>query len=150
MLTQSDRYRYCKTDRERVLSRSFHISTLGTTYLWLKEEEEEEERTMKERRRRSKPRQQTRRNQQTNEKRNEKRKNKMRKNENKTRKQSKQGKKSPPPSKKKKKSKKSESVKHELVSWLVSWCFKPNQPQGITSGLKTNLGLSPSYSWNKI
>ena len=30
--------------------------------------------------------------------------------------------------------------------FLVSWCFKPRQPQRITSGLKTNLGLSPSYS----
>ena len=27
----------------------------------------------------------------------------------------------------------------------VSWCFEPSQPQRITSGLKTNLGLSPSY-----
>ena len=33
---------------------------------------------------------------------------------------------------------------------LVSWCFKPSQPQRITSGLKTNFGLSPSYSWNKF
>ena len=24
----------------------------------------------------------------------------------------------------------------ELVSWLVSWCFKPSQPQRITSGLE--------------
>ena len=31
-----------------------------------------------------------------------------------------------------------------MVSWLVSWCFKPSQPEGITLGLKTNLGLSPS------
>ena len=29
---------------------------------------------------------------------------------------------------------------------MVSWCLKPSQPQRITSGLKTNLGLSPSYS----
>ena len=35
-------------------------------------------------------------------------------------------------------------------SLLVSWCFKPSQPQRSTSGLKTNLGLSPSYSWNKF
>ena len=33
---------------------------------------------------------------------------------------------------------------------LVSWCFKPSQPQRITSGLKTNFSLSPSYSWNKF
>ena len=28
---------------------------------------------------------------------------------------------------------------------LVSWCFEPSQPQRITSGLKTNFSLSPSY-----
>ena len=28
----------------------------------------------------------------------------------------------------------------------VSWCFEPSQPQRITSGLKTNFNLSPSYS----
>ena len=30
------------------------------------------------------------------------------------------------------------------VSKLVSWCFKPSQPQRITSGLNTNFTLSPS------
>ena len=29
-----------------------------------------------------------------------------------------------------------------LVSLLVSWCFKPSQPQRITSGLNTNFTLS--------
>ena len=33
---------------------------------------------------------------------------------------------------------------------LVSWCFQPSQPQRITSGLKTNFTLSPSYSLNKL
>ena len=28
-------------------------------------------------------------------------------------------------------------------------CFKPSQPQRITSGLKTNFTLSPSYSFHK-
>ncbi len=28
---------------------------------------------------------------------------------------------------------------------LVSWCFEPNQPQRITSGLNTNSALSPSH-----
>ena len=28
---------------------------------------------------------------------------------------------------------------------LVSWYFEPSQPQRITSGLKTNFNLSPSY-----
>ena len=32
----------------------------------------------------------------------------------------------------------------------VSWCFEPSQPQRITSGLKTNFSLSPSYSLNKL
>ena len=36
----------------------------------------------------------------------------------------------------------------QAVSWLVSWCFEPSQPQRITSGLKTNFSLSPSYSLN--
>ena len=27
---------------------------------------------------------------------------------------------------------------------LVSWCFKPSQPQRITSGLKTNFSITPS------
>ena len=31
-----------------------------------------------------------------------------------------------------------------FLTWLVSWCFEPGQPQRITSGLKTNFGLSPS------
>ena len=29
---------------------------------------------------------------------------------------------------------------------IVSWCFEPSQPQWVTSGLKTNISLSPSYS----
>ena len=33
------------------------------------------------------------------------------------------------------------------VSWLVSGCFEPSKPQRITSGLNTNLILSPSYSF---
>ena len=33
---------------------------------------------------------------------------------------------------------------------LVSWCFEPSQPQRMTSGLKTNFSLSPSYSLNKL
>ena len=36
------------------------------------------------------------------------------------------------------------------VSQLVCWCFEPSQPQRITSGLKTNFSLSPSYSLNKL
>ena len=32
---------------------------------------------------------------------------------------------------------------------LVGWCFEPGQPQRITSGLNTNLILSPSYSCHK-
>ena len=33
---------------------------------------------------------------------------------------------------------------------LVGWCFEPSQPQRIiTSGLKTNFNLSPSYSFHK-
>ena len=32
---------------------------------------------------------------------------------------------------------------------LLSWCFEPSQPQRITSGLKTNFTLSPSYSFHK-
>ena len=31
----------------------------------------------------------------------------------------------------------------------VSWCFEPGQPQRITSGLNTNLTLSPSHSFHK-
>ena len=35
------------------------------------------------------------------------------------------------------------------LSWSVSWCSEPSQPQRITSGLKTNFTLSPSYSFHK-
>ena len=31
----------------------------------------------------------------------------------------------------------------------VTWCFEPSQPRRITSGLKTNVTLSPSYSFHK-
>ena len=41
-----------------------------------------------------------------------------------------------------------ELAEKRLVS-LVSWCFKPSQPQRITSGLNTNFTLSPSYSFQK-
>ena len=34
------------------------------------------------------------------------------------------------------------------VCLFVSWCFEPSQPQRITSGLKENFTLSPSYSLN--
>ena len=44
-----------------------------------------------------------------------------------------------------------------LVQWipveraqLVSCRFQPSQPQRITSGLKANFSLSPSYSFHKI
>ena len=30
--------------------------------------------------------------------------------------------------------------------WLVSWCFEPSQPLGVTSGLNTNSDLFLSYS----
>ena len=40
-------------------------------------------------------------------------------------------------------------AKIQRVSYLVSWCFKPSQPQRITSGLHTNFTLSPSYSLHK-
>ena len=33
--------------------------------------------------------------------------------------------------------------------YLLSWCFKPSQPQRITSGLNTNFTLSPSQSFHK-
>ena len=33
--------------------------------------------------------------------------------------------------------------------WLVSWCFEPSQPLGVTSGLNTKFGLSLSYSAHK-
>ena len=36
------------------------------------------------------------------------------------------------------------------VGWLVSWCCVPSQPQTITSGLKTNFSLSPSYFIEQI
>ena len=32
---------------------------------------------------------------------------------------------------------------------LVSWCFQPSQPQRITSGLKTNFTLFPSYLFHR-
>ena len=38
---------------------------------------------------------------------------------------------------------------HNLVSQLVSWCFKPSQPQIITSRQKTMFSLSPVYSARK-
>ena len=38
---------------------------------------------------------------------------------------------------------------HWLVSWLVSWCFEPSQPQRITTGLNTSFILSPSYLFHK-
>ena len=41
------------------------------------------------------------------------------------------------------------SSEHFNNNWLVSWCFEPTQPQGITSGLKINLILSPSYSFHE-
>ena len=38
---------------------------------------------------------------------------------------------------------------HQLsVIKLVSWCFKPSQPQRITSGLNTNFSLSPTSGLN--
>ena len=37
----------------------------------------------------------------------------------------------------------------EEVSWLVTWCFEPSQPQKITSGLKTNFSQSPRYLFHK-
>ena len=35
------------------------------------------------------------------------------------------------------------------IGAIVSWCFESSQPQRITSGLNTNLTLSPSYSFRK-
>ena len=35
------------------------------------------------------------------------------------------------------------------VSLFVRWCLDPSQPQRITSGLKTNFTLSPSYLFHK-
>ena len=46
----------------------------------------------------------------------------------------------------------SENIVERVTFWsyeLVSWCFEPSQPQRITSGLKTNFTLSPSYSFHK-
>ena len=37
----------------------------------------------------------------------------------------------------------------QLVSQLVSWCFKPSQPQRITSGLNKNFTLSQSQPFHK-
>ena len=37
----------------------------------------------------------------------------------------------------------------ESVCKLIRWCFEPSRPQKITSGLKTNFGLSPSYWFHK-
>ena len=39
--------------------------------------------------------------------------------------------------------------KIKIVSELVSWCFEPSQSHRITSGLNTNVSLSPSYSFHK-
>ena len=36
-----------------------------------------------------------------------------------------------------------------LSGSLVNWCFEPSQPHWITSGLKTNFTLSPSFSVHK-
>ena len=41
------------------------------------------------------------------------------------------------------------SIHNEKLQ-LVSWCFELSQPQRITSGLKTDFSLSPSYSFNKV
>ena len=35
------------------------------------------------------------------------------------------------------------------VSQLVSWCFEPDQPQRITSGLNTNFTLTANYSFHE-
>ena len=35
---------------------------------------------------------------------------------------------------------------HSHPRGLVSWRFESSQPERVISGLKTNLGLSPSYS----
>ena len=40
-----------------------------------------------------------------------------------------------------------ENRSHSIGNQLVSWCFEPNQPQRITSGLNTNFTLSPRYSF---
>ena len=39
--------------------------------------------------------------------------------------------------------------KPSVSSQLVSWCFEPSQPLGITSGLKTNSKSSLRYSAHK-
>ena len=36
-----------------------------------------------------------------------------------------------------------------LVSYLVSWCLEPSQPQRTTLGLNTNFTLFPSHSFHK-
>ena len=36
-----------------------------------------------------------------------------------------------------------------ILTYLVSWCFEPSQPQRITSGLNSDFTLSPSYSFQK-
>ena len=46
-------------------------------------------------------------------------------------------------------------LRHFITVWftaslVVSWCFEPSQPQRITSGLKTNFSVAPSYSINII
>ena len=41
--------------------------------------------------------------------------------------------------------KKMGEVFEKNVGWLVSWCFKPSQPQRITSGLNTNLTIQVKY-----
>ena len=44
----------------------------------------------------------------------------------------------------------SKSIQQWLLERIVSWCFEPSQPQRMTSGLKRNFSLSPSYSLNKL
>ena len=38
----------------------------------------------------------------------------------------------------------------ELVSYLVSWCFEPSQPQRITSGLAVQSEISESEKYNTV
>ena len=45
-----------------------------------------------------------------------------------------------------KKLKSSSSLSHKWVSYLVTSCFEPIQPLGVTSGLNTNSNLSLIYS----
>ena len=42
-----------------------------------------------------------------------------------------------------------EEAREEKEERLVRWYFEPSQPQRITSGLKTNFCLSPSFSFHK-